>query len=288
MHEFALSTRLSPEKEAVLLERMRALAGVDTATPQQHPVAVWVLGASGAGKTSTVESEALAKFLQSADVADAANVDGSLFRKVHEGWLSTVADGRSRNCVWKSAWGNENFRTMNFEAKGHVLAAAAGRRVNMFISDTCIDILRCLKNLEMLRAHGYVNHAVIVGAPLGELVDRGGDREMKSGKVYMPDVRRAVGILPRFLQHLDGKFAIVDNGGRSPRLVETGRGGGESLESGSLADAWGSVRSCFGLATIGLLAMQLARTVPKYLAKRRVSAAHKTMEKITWPRLENI
>merc|ERR1740123_445249 len=99
---------------------MRSLAGVDTATPQAAPTALWVIGSSGSGKSSAVNHPQMRSLLASFGFRpagagraeknakwDAAVIDGSYFREVHPGFVNSRQDGQARGCVWAGAWGNE-------------------------------------------------------------------------------------------------------------------------------------------------------------------------------------
>ena len=139
--------------------------------------------------------------------------------------MASREDGKARGCVWAGAWGNERLRAMNFQAKEDLLVEGAKRGVDLILPATCIDISKCMRHMEMLQSLGYKNHALIVAASNEELIRRGTDRAVSSGKVFMPDVQSGVDRVPTLLRNLDGKYAIVTTMGRVPRVRFSGRGG---------------------------------------------------------------
>jgi hypothetical protein len=155
---------------------------------------------------------------------DAAVIDGSYFREAHPGFVNSREDGKARGCVWAGAWGNEKFRAMNFQAKEELLKEAAKRGVDIIIPATCIDASKCTRNMKMLEALGYKNHAIVVAASNDELIRRGTARAESSGKVFMPDIRSGFERVPEMLRELDGTYAIVTTMGRHPRVVLSGHG----------------------------------------------------------------
>jgi hypothetical protein len=121
---------------------------------------------------------------------------------------------------------------MNFRAKEDLLVDAARRGVDIIIPATCIDVVKCTRDMKTLQALGYQNHALVVAASNDELIRRGTARAKSSGKVFMPDIRTGFERIPEMLRKLDGTYAIVTTMGRVPRVVFSGRGeAGRSLGS---------------------------------------------------------
>lgn len=156
--------------------------GYFSATPDlEHPVAVWVIGPSAAGKL-TVSKQKAHEF--GLDKQGWVLVDGQFFHEQHPGFTAAKKDGKTRGCVW---WGVYSKLKAMFDAqKERLIQAATRKRKNIIIPHQCLDAEMCLKSIRKLKSCGYTCHVVGVYGDRLTLMQRGRRRALEQGIRYEP------------------------------------------------------------------------------------------------------
>lgn len=147
----------------------------------RRPHALWIIGPSAAGKSTVARSKARELGL---DKHGWVLIDGEIFREVHPGFVAAKDDSNTKGCVWWGAYAES--KSMFNEEKDRLVAAAVGRRQNLVLPHTCLDLDKCLDLIRHLKRRGYVCHVHGIYGDKQELMTRGRKRALEQGKRYEP------------------------------------------------------------------------------------------------------
>eukprot|EP00419_Tripos_fusus_P051446 CAMPEP_0172815138 /NCGR_PEP_ID=MMETSP1075-20121228/11602_1 /TAXON_ID=2916 /ORGANISM="Ceratium fusus, Strain PA161109" /LENGTH=568 /DNA_ID=CAMNT_0013654969 /DNA_START=25 /DNA_END=1728 /DNA_ORIENTATION=- len=204
-------------------------------TPQEQPVALWVLGPPFVGKSSLVAQLTDLKgtvsfldclFADSEGELNAVNVDGDVMRKVHGLWKSWL-----NTDDWQSA--DPALKSMLNKEKDRLCTAAATRRLNLVLGRRLLDLQKGLSEITELAYQGYTNHVLAVVAPEEDCSAR--SRSCQEGRVKRyeaADYEKSMAAIPRMIGACNGNYAII--------LAEKGHGDSSRLRFRSLRSGAGS------------------------------------------------
>ncbi|CAJ1337428.1 unnamed protein product [Effrenium voratum] len=158
---------------------------------RKQPLAVWLVGPSAAGKSFMAQEVAmkLGVGFGEGGEADAVLVDGSGFRKVHQGYQAVVREGHRLNCIWRQAY--PALQEQVQKQKLTLLHRAAHQKQNVIIPHTCDLLSYCAPWLHALQSQGYTNHVVLVIGDRRVIQHRGMIRARATGKRYAPGLWEA-------------------------------------------------------------------------------------------------
>jgi len=159
-------------------------------------------------------------------VADAVQIDGEIFRRVHKGFQDIVQAGlmQSPPCIWRGAWKKTQARTQSKVYKKKVYKTALEAKKNLIIPSPCAsDIEGCLKRMKELKEAGYTNHVVAIYARDKLVEERGRSRADFDGKMYVSVKDDAVYAFAPMIVMANGNWQLVNNTG-TPQTGPSGKG----------------------------------------------------------------
>jgi len=221
-HRLSQLNRPSTAKE---LQQADQLSGVHVAQVKQRPTALWLMGPSAVGKSTAsralMEDYGISSILDNVTGEmrpDAVQIDGEIFRTVHEGFKDFVQHGLEQfpPCIFKSCWKGTQARKESKTYKEEVFQNAVARKNNLIIPSPCAsDLHGCLRRMEELKAAGYVNHVIAIYAREKLVEERGRSRADQDGKMFVSVRDDSVYAYAPMIAAANGKWVMVDNTGRT-------------------------------------------------------------------------
>lgn len=195
-------TRFTEEERRSAWGRARFF---DATGPQEAPVALWIIGPSAVGKT-TLATEMAAEFGIGAlanGAPDAVLVDGEFFRDAH-----TAYKRWAHSLEWATAY--PAMKPLINEEKVQMTREAAAQRRHMVIPHTCLDLAKCMAEVQELREHGYLNHVLVVVARREDVANRGKEREKKTGKRYdASEFPKSIAAVVPMIKASNGRYILI-------------------------------------------------------------------------------
>lgn len=177
----------------------------DASGPHDPPVALWIVGPSAVGKSTLAAAMAGAFGVGSlADgQPDAVLVDGECFRDAHAAYKRWA-----NSADWATAY--PAMKPLINEEKARMTQEVARRRRHMVIPHTCLELQRCLGEVEEQRGKGYLVHVLAVVAGRDDVARRGREREIKTGKRYAPEeFPRSIAAIAPMIQASNGRYVLI-------------------------------------------------------------------------------
>lgn len=196
------------------------LSAFDTATRQDRPVALWIIGPSAVGKSTLANELApelgipllrpgtgrpsiLASSSDTKSVLDAVIVDGHFFREVHSTYKIW-----SKSADWASAY--PALKPLINKEKQELTKRAADERKHLVIPQTCLNLSKCLSEVQELVTCGYTNQVLAIFAPREEVARRGHAREQATGKRYAPsEYEHSMAAIGPMIAACNGEYRLV-------------------------------------------------------------------------------
>lgn len=217
-----LNREITPEEFA----KADVEAGVNLATSQEKPIALWLMGSSAVGKSTAskalMEEYGIPKIKDgNGEVrANAVQIDGEIFRSAHNGFKNVVEYGLRQNppCLFEKGWKGTRARSESKVYKKKVFSNAVQEKKNLIIPSPCAsDLAGCLGRVQLLSEAGYVNHIVVIYAREKLVEERGLSRADRDGKKFVSVVEDSTFAFAPMIAIANGNYTFIDNTGMSKR-----------------------------------------------------------------------
>eukprot|EP00928_Gymnodinium_smaydae_P082245 TRINITY_DN6562_c0_g1_i1.p1 TRINITY_DN6562_c0_g1~~TRINITY_DN6562_c0_g1_i1.p1 ORF type:complete len:926 (-),score=137.59 TRINITY_DN6562_c0_g1_i1:79-2856(-) len=204
------------------LRQFTSMSQVDIATPQEKPLALWILGAAAVGKSTAVAASSLPKEMglkyidETTGAWDAVILDGEFYRQIHAGFQQVIDEGRFHDppCVFQGGWDASLTAKESKAEKKRIFAEAVEAKKNLIIPSSCAGGFdECLRKVQVLKDAGYTNHIVAVTAK-GSIIDsRGLSRADFQGKAYTSLLKESLDAFLPMITIINGRWELLDNTG---------------------------------------------------------------------------
>lgn len=233
------------------LQSARKMSQLDAAAAQERPLALWILGPTGVGKSMVVKNELRRSPLMQVngiptecskcEESDWANfsdltsfkdgalqgkmnaviIDEEFYLEAHQGLKEVVADGLLHDppCIWELVEKESAKKQTRL-----IFEEAKKAKKNIVITSSCAsEFESCMKTHEELKVAGYRTHVLAMHSKKSIVESRGLQRQDFKGRKYHSTFWESVGAILPMIAAANGQWKFVDSTG-SPKPKFSGDG----------------------------------------------------------------